>query len=145
LNTCLYCSGSWRPEASCNVTIRMPGRGGAGGCVAMSSDAARSISMLSFHLGDLYLPMPLSFVGVELLAMPDFSSSVIVEAEVDREKVLPRGARCVSLSSDSPYVSIVNWKSMRRCSVPRPACYCSNAPRHRRDRRACRAHRGRKV
>jgi hypothetical protein len=46
--------------------------------------------------------MPLSFVGVELLAMPAFSSSgVIVEVEVDREKVLARGARCVSLSSDS--------------------------------------------
>lgn len=43
--------------------------------------------------------MPLSFVGVELLAMLAFSSSgVIVEVEVDREKVLARGARCVSLS-----------------------------------------------
>jgi hypothetical protein len=46
--------------------------------------------------------MPLSFVGVELLAMLAFSSSaVIVAVEVDREKVLARGARCVSLSSDS--------------------------------------------
>jgi len=52
LNTCLYCSGSWRPEASCNVTIRIPGRGGAGGCVAMSSEAARTISMPSLRLED---------------------------------------------------------------------------------------------
>jgi hypothetical protein len=50
--------------------------------------------------------MPLSFVGVVLLAMPAFSSSgVIVEVEVDREKVFARGARCVSLSSDSKHVS----------------------------------------
>lgn len=46
--------------------------------------------------------MPLSFVGVELLVMPAFSSSgPMVEVEVDREKVFARGARCVSLSSDS--------------------------------------------
>ena len=55
--------------------------------------------------------MPLSFVGVELLVMPAFSSSgVMVEVEVDREKVLARGARCVSLSSGSSHVSIVIWE-----------------------------------
>lgn len=45
--------------------------------------------------------MPLSFVAMELLAMLAFSSLslVIVEVEGDREKVLARGPRCVSLSS----------------------------------------------
>jgi len=33
----------------------MPGRGGAGGCVAMSSEAAINISMLSMQLGDSLL------------------------------------------------------------------------------------------
>ena len=60
------------------------------------------ISLLPICLPSVCLPMPLSFVGVVLLAMPAFSSSgVIVEVEVDREKVFARGARCVSLSSDS--------------------------------------------
>ena len=40
--------------------------------------------------------------------MPAFSSSgVIVEVEVDREKVLARGARCVSFSSNYTRVSIM--------------------------------------
>lgn len=34
------------------MTIRIPGRGGAGGCVAMSSEAARTISMPSLRLED---------------------------------------------------------------------------------------------
>lgn len=46
--------------------------------------------------------MPLSFVGVVAPDMPAFSSLtslVIVEAEVEREKVFAKGPRCVSLSS----------------------------------------------
>jgi len=44
--------------------------------------------------------MPLSLVGVELLAILAFSASaVMVAVEGEREKVLARGARCVSLSS----------------------------------------------
>lgn len=69
--------------------------------------------------------MPLSFVGVELLAIPAFSSSgVIVEVEVDREKVLARGARCVSLSSESSHVSIVIWEVNGKEQHPQPACCC---------------------
>ena len=50
---------------------------------------------------DQNVPMPLSLDGMELLAMLAFSplSLVIVEVEGDREKVLARGPRCVSLSS----------------------------------------------
>lgn len=29
---------------SCRVTIKIPGRGGAGGCVAMASEAAEDVS-----------------------------------------------------------------------------------------------------
>jgi hypothetical protein len=68
--------------------------------------------------------MPLSFVGVELLVMPAFSSSgVMVEVEVDREKVLARGARCVSLSSDSWHVSTVLgiWKVNGKVQRPQSA------------------------
>jgi hypothetical protein len=76
--------------------------------------------------------MPLSFVGMELLAMPDFSSSgVIVEVEVDREKVLARGARCVSLSSNSQRVSKENSKVNGKVQYPQPARCCFNALRHR--------------
>jgi len=47
-----------------------------------------------------HIPMPLSLVGVELLAILAFSASaVMVAVEGEREKVLARGARCVSLSS----------------------------------------------
>lgn len=88
---------------SCRVTIRIPGRGCAGGWLAMISDAAKLISMITLYsciVSDV--PMPLSFVGV-LLAMLAFSSfavsPVIVDVEVEREKVLARGPRCVSLSS----------------------------------------------
>jgi hypothetical protein len=67
--------------------------------------------------------MPLSFVGVELLAMPAFSSSgVIVEVEVDREKVLARGARCVSLSSSRSHISIMVWEVNGKVQYPQPAC-----------------------
>jgi len=73
----------------------------------MASDAAELVSIWRFNLcTDLNIPMPLSFVGVAvpvLLAMLAFSSfavsPVIVDVEGDREKVLARGPRCVSLSS----------------------------------------------
>ena len=56
-----------------------------------------------WNFAEKYEPMPLSFVLLPLLAMLAFSSlapsGVIVEAEGDLEKVLARGARCVSLSS----------------------------------------------
>jgi hypothetical protein len=69
-------------------------------------------------------------VGVELLVRPAFSSSgVIVEVEVDREKVLARGARCVSLSSGNPHVSIVIWEVNGKVQYQQPACCCINAPR----------------
>lgn len=46
--------------------------------------------------------MPLSFVGPTPLDMLDFSleSGVIVPAEGEREKVLARGPKCVSFSSN---------------------------------------------
>jgi hypothetical protein len=69
--------------------------------------------------------------------MPAFSSSgVIVDVEVDREKVLARGARCVSFSSNSSRVSIVIWKVNGKVQHPQPECCLVNAPRHRRGRTA---------
>jgi hypothetical protein len=66
--------------------MRIPGRGGAGGWVAIISEAA----------------MPLSFRVVELLFILlsplSFGSGVIVEVEVDLENALEMGLRCVSLS-----------------------------------------------
>jgi hypothetical protein len=47
--------------------------------------------------------MPLPFAETELVGVLVFSSAVIVEAE--REKVLARGPRCVSLSSNGAQVS----------------------------------------
>jgi hypothetical protein len=67
----------------------------------MISDAAAKISIFP-HTSIIHdVPMPLSFVGVELPARLAFSSFslVIVEIEGVREKVLARGPRCVSLSS----------------------------------------------
>jgi hypothetical protein len=55
-----------------------------------------------------YVPIPLSLVGAEL-PRPDFSSfarsGVMVEVDGEREKVLARGARCVSFSSAGDEVS----------------------------------------
>lgn len=68
----------------------------------MISDAAASSQYTSPRsVSGHDVPMPLSFVRIELLAMLAFSSLslVIVEVEGDREKVLARGPRCVSLSS----------------------------------------------
>ena len=81
----------------------------------MISDAAANsqyISPRSLSVHDV--PMPLSFVGSELLAKLAFSSLslVIVEVEGDREKVLARGPRCVSLSS---VVNVLSAKPVTRC------------------------------
>lgn len=49
----------------------------------------------------LYIPIPLSFEGL-VAVLPDFSSlesGVMVEVDGERENVLARGPRCVSLSS----------------------------------------------
>lgn len=52
-----------------------------------------------------HLPIPLSFAGLGALATLDFSSfaesPVRVFVEGERENVLARGPRCVSLSSAS--------------------------------------------
>lgn len=66
------------------------------------------MSLYSRQLQIYCLPMPLSFVGTELftLAFSSFAESpVIVDVEVEREKVLARGPRCVSLSSEGVFVS----------------------------------------
>ncbi len=67
----------------------------------MISDAAtRKIRCYTVLPVCSHIPMPLSLVGVELLAILAFSASaVMVAVEGEREKVLARGARCVSLSS----------------------------------------------
>jgi hypothetical protein len=67
------------------VTIKIADRGWLCACVAMISEAAGKISKTSYAQVE-YVPMPLSFVGVELLAMLAFSSfrtRVIVEVEGD--------------------------------------------------------------
>ena len=70
--------------------------------------------------------MPLSFVVMELLAMLAFSSLslVIVEVEGDREKVLARGPRCVSLSSVVEVLSAnpgtKYHKKLESCVASRP-------------------------
>lgn len=40
----MYWSGREKPVPSCRVTIKIPGRGGAGGCAAMASEAAENVS-----------------------------------------------------------------------------------------------------
>ena len=73
----------------------------------MSSEAATTISNFQKGRGVLHrIPMPLS-VETALLGVLGFSSEVMVEVEGEREKVLARGPRCVSLSSRSPPVSII--------------------------------------
>lgn len=101
----------------------------------MTSEAARLVSADWFGLfRDLNIPMPLSFVGVEvpvLLAMLAFSSlavsPVMVDVEGEREKVLARGPRCVSLSSRGQSVSNQKFKGamdVELLAISQPHLYC---------------------
>lgn len=72
----------------------------------MASEAAKFISPWFCPCGCMHIPMPLSLSVVELLFVLAFSSfGVMVDVDVDREKVFAKGARCVSLSSSNGRVS----------------------------------------
>jgi len=84
----------------------------------MASEAARLVSTEGSGLcNDSNIPMPLSFVGVEvlvvvlvMLAFSSFAvSPIMVDVEGEREKVLARGPRCVSLSSRGKCVSTLKF------------------------------------
>lgn len=128
------------------MTIKIPGRGGAGGSLAMISDAAASSQYNSPECLPVHdvVPMPLSFAGSDagsaLLAMLAFSSLslVIVAVEGDREKVLARGPRCVSLSSVvevlSAYIQVPS-RTMKSCGTLRPTFQLSTCFKIRRRKR----------
>ena len=91
---------------------------------------------LSYQYVPLYshmprdVPMPLSFVGVEVPAKLAFSSLslIMVEAEGDLEKVLARGPRCVSLSSTVTHCvsryGIQAIFKVRSCVALQPTSLC---------------------
>lgn len=71
-------------------------------------------------ISSFHVPIPLSFVEVELPAMLAFSSlgsGVIVDVEVEREKVFARGPRCVSLSSTPERVSNCDFQYSKKVIV----------------------------
>ena len=85
-----------------------------------SNDFRRSCIFISWtysRYGSLHVPIPLSLPVVELLLL---GSGVMVEVEVDREKVFARGARCVSLSSRPRRVSKQIKTFSHRTSLPSP-------------------------
>lgn len=101
LKTPLYASGRAKPEPSCNVTTRIPGRGCAGGWVAIASEAAVMVSCIHSWRAS-HIPMPLSLGLLAMLAFSSLAESAgRVDADGEREKVLASGPRCVSLSSAS--------------------------------------------
>lgn len=93
-NACSAPGGKLNPLPSCSVKIRIPGRAAATGGEIICSDAAIFCVSAPLLLGGGTGVLVPEVVG-DLAG----ASGVMVDWEDEREKVLARGARCVSLSS----------------------------------------------
>jgi len=100
---CSAPGGKLNPLPSCRVTIKIPGRTGPAGGEIKASEAAMFCASEPLFDGAMVDDCE-SGVEAPGVVLPDgdlTGASVIVDWEEEREKVLARGARCVSLSSTS--------------------------------------------
>jgi len=108
---CSAPGGRLNPRPSCSVTIKIPGLTGPAGGEINASEAA--IFCASEALLDGARVDCDNGVEVPGVVGPDDdltgASGVMVDCEEEREKVLARGARCVSFNSVQHQVSYCSW------------------------------------